>query len=132
MGGTCLCGEVAFEFRGPVLEFALDHCSRCRKATGSAFASELVVASDSFRWLRGRASTRVYQAPIVRSPPAYERWFCASCGGPVPREVAGMVLIPAGLLDVDPDVRPMRHIFVQAKASWFEIVDDLPQFQTKP
>ena len=131
MGGTCLCGVVAFEFDGPVSEFALDHCSRCRKATGSAFASELVVASDSFRWLRGRAGIRVYQAPIVRSPPAYERWFCASCGGPVPREVAGMVLIPAGLLDVDPDVRPMRHIFVRAKACWFEILDNLPQFQTK-
>jgi hypothetical protein len=43
-----------------------------------------------------------------------------------------MVLIPAGLLDVDPDVRPMRHIFVKAKAPWFEILDDLPQFQTKP
>ena len=132
IGGSCLCGEVAFEFSGPALDFAFDHCSRCRKATGSAFASELLVASDSFRWLRGRDSTRVYEAPIVRSPPAYARWFCASCGGPVPREVAGKVLIPAGLLDVDPGVRPMRHIFVQAKACWFEILDKLPQFQTKP
>jgi hypothetical protein len=43
-----------------------------------------------------------------------------------------MVLIPAGLLDVDPDVRPMRHIFVGVKACWFEILDDLPQFQSKP
>jgi hypothetical protein len=129
--GTCLCGEVAFEIAGPVLEFTFDHCSRCRKATGSAFASELMVAADSFRWLRGRASSRVYQAPLVRSPPAYERWFCATCGGPVPREVAGKVLIPAGLLDDDPEVRPMRHIFVGAKAPWFEILDDLPRFQTK-
>jgi hypothetical protein len=43
-----------------------------------------------------------------------------------------MVLIPAGLLDVDPGVRPTRHIFVRAKADWFEILDDLPRFQTKP
>jgi hypothetical protein len=132
IGGGCLCGEVAFELDGPVLEFELDHCSRCRKATGSAFASELQVALESFRWLRGRASVRVYRAPILRSPPAYERWFCASCGGPVPREIAGRVLIPAGLLDVDPGVRPTRHIFVGAKAGWFEIHDDLPRFQTKP
>jgi hypothetical protein len=41
-------------------------------------------------------------------------------------------LIPAGLLDVDPEVRPMRHTFVGAKARWFEIRDELPQFQTKP
>jgi hypothetical protein len=43
-----------------------------------------------------------------------------------------MVAIPAGLLDGDPGVRPMRHIFARAKASWFEILGDLPQFQTKP
>ncbi len=43
-----------------------------------------------------------------------------------------MVLIPAGLIDADPGVRPMRHIFVQAKACWFEILDSVPQFQTKP
>src|SRR5215472_14066349 len=98
IGGSCLCGEVAFEFDGPVLAFELDHCSRCRKATGSAFASELQVASAGFRWLGGRANIRVYRAPIVRTPPAYERWFCASCGGPVPREVAGVVLVPARLL----------------------------------
>src|SRR5215472_11957081 len=49
IGGSCLCGEVAFEFDGPVLEFELDHCSRCRKATGSAFASELQVTLESFR-----------------------------------------------------------------------------------
>jgi hypothetical protein len=132
IGGTCLCGEVAFEFDGPVLEFELDHCSRCRKATGSAFASELQVALESFRWLRGRANTRIYRAPILRSPPAYERWFCASCGGPVPKEIAGVVLIPAGLLDVDPVTRPTRHIFVGGKAAWFGIHDDLPRFQTKP
>jgi len=132
IGGTCLCGGIAFDLDGPALEFSLDHCSRCRKATGSAFASDLVVASDSFRWLRGRAGVRVYKAPLLRSPPAYERWFCATGGGPVPREVAGMVLIPAGLLDGDPEARPSRHIFIQGKACWFEILDRLPQFQTKP
>jgi hypothetical protein len=42
-----------------------------------------------------------------------------------------VVLIPAGLLDVDPGVRPTRHIFVGAKAGWFEIRDELPQFRTK-
>lgn len=130
--GTCLCAEVAFESEGPALEFELDHCSRCRKATGSAFASELQVGLESFRWVRGRENIRVYRAPILRSPPAYERWFCGSCGGPVPREVAGVVLIPAGLLDVDPVARPTRHLFVGAKAAWFEIQDGRPQFQTKP
>jgi hypothetical protein len=28
----------------------------------------------------------------------------------------------------DPAIRPTEHIFVGSKAQWFEITDDLPQF----
>jgi hypothetical protein len=132
IGGSCLCGDVAFALAGPVVEFVFDHCTRCRKATGSAFASELLVEAQAFRWLRGRDAVRVYEAPIVRAPPAYARWFCATCGGPVPREIGAVVLVPAGLVDGDPGARPMRHLFVQSKACWFDIVDTVPQFATKP
>jgi hypothetical protein len=132
IGGTCLCAGIAFEFDPPALEFDLDYCSRCRKATGSAFASELVVPAERFRWLGCRTNRRVYRAPVVRSPPAYERWFCDSCGGPVPREVGSVVLIPAGLLDSDPGARPTRHIFVGVKADWVTICDGLPRYETKP
>ena len=36
--GSCLCGEVAFEVEGPFDSFLNCHCSRCRKATGTARA----------------------------------------------------------------------------------------------
>jgi hypothetical protein len=32
------------------------------------------------------------------------------------------------LIDV-PTIRPTAHIFVGSKAPWFEITDDLPQFE---
>jgi len=32
------------------------------------------------------------------------------------------------LLDA-PSIRPTSHIFVGSKAPWFEITDDLPQFE---
>jgi hypothetical protein len=28
-----------------------------------------------------------------------------------------------------PTIRPTEHIFVGSKAAWFEITDDLPQFE---
>ncbi len=37
--------------------------------------------------------------------------------------------VPAGLLDHDPGVKPALHIFVGSKAPWWEITDDLPQFE---
>jgi hypothetical protein len=35
--------------------------------------------------------------------------------------------IPAGALDDDPLIKPDKHIYVDFKASWDHISDDLPQ-----
>jgi hypothetical protein len=40
--------------------------------------------------------------------------------------------LPLGALDDDPGVKPMMHVYVGAKASWHDITDDLPQFDTLP
>jgi hypothetical protein len=37
-----------------------------------------------------------------------------------------------GVFDVDPGHRPIRHIFVAEKAPWYDIHDDLPQFDQWP
>jgi len=44
-------------------------------------------------------------------------------------EMFGLAL---GTLDDDPGVRPGRHIFVESKAPWFDISDDLPQYAERP
>jgi hypothetical protein len=38
-----------------------------------------------------------------------------------------LIEIPAGCLDDDPGLRPEMHIFVEGKAPWFTISDELPQ-----
>ena len=109
MKGSCLCGAVTFEATGTPTFFVFDHCSRCRKSSGSAFKA----------------------APIRKAPPGYRRAFCAICGGPVPTVDTEAVNIPAGTLDDDPPLLPQSHIFVAHKASWFEITDQLPRFPEK-
>ena len=47
--GSCLCGGVKFEITRAVGPFELCHCSRCRKASGSAFAAGLGVLREDFR-----------------------------------------------------------------------------------
>jgi hypothetical protein len=39
------------------------------------------------------------------------------------------VHVALGSLVTAPTIRPTQHIFVGSKADWFEITDDLPQFQ---
>jgi hypothetical protein len=126
--GSCLCGAVGFELDAPVSPIELCHCSRCRKAYGSAFAATLYGDAARFRWTRGTEHVAVYDAPIRESPPAYRHVFCRGCGAalPIARAEIGLVEIPAGAIDGDPGARPLRHIFVARKAPWFEISDGLP------
>jgi len=136
--GSCLCGGVRFEIDRAVGPFELCHCRRCRKVTGSAFFSGVYVRTEDFRLLEGKELITSYEAPILREPPAYRASFCSKCGSPVPNpgpnserrpRTRGRALeVPAGLLDDDPGLRPDKHIFVELRAPWFEITDQLPRY----
>ena len=127
--GSCLCGGVSFEITRAVGPFELCHCSRCRKASGSAFVAGLIVERGDFRLVQGEELIKSYEAPVRDAPPAYCTHFCARCGSPVPVPSGDSqrLEIPAGLLDDDPRIRPDRHIFVDFKSPWFDIRDGLPQ-----
>lgn len=128
--GGCLCGGMRFEIARAVGPFELCHCTRCRRASGSAFAAMLGVRTADFRWLRGAELVERYEAPVREAPPAYRTSFCRRCGSPAPDPPPGDAWfeIPAGLLDDDPGRRPDRHIYVEHGAPWFEIADALPRF----
>jgi Glutathione-dependent formaldehyde-activating enzyme len=51
--GGCLCQSVAFEVDLPLVKFIKCYCSRCRGATGSAFAANAYVLPTAFRWTSG-------------------------------------------------------------------------------
>lgn len=127
--GHCLCEGVTFEVAEAVGPFELCHCSRCRRASGSAFVAGLGVRVSDFKLLSGAELIRTYEAPILERPPAYRVAFCGRCGSPVPSPVPGedWFEIPAGLLNDDPGCRPDRHIYVDHKSDWEVISDGLPQ-----
>jgi hypothetical protein len=128
--GSCLCGAVAFEF-GAAIEFRNCHCSRCRKARGTACATNLYVRPAEFRWLRGEDQLVDYRLP---SAERFGNAFCRTCGSPMPRHVPArdFFVVPAGALDGDPGVRPSYHIFAGSRAPWHEITDALPQWAEYP
>lgn len=127
--GRCLCGAVRFQFARAIGPFELCHCSRCRKASGSAFAAALGVLRNDFELLQGGDLIESYEAPILERPPAYRVCFCRRCGSPVPDAfgASSLMEVPAGLIDDDPQLRPDKHIFVDRNPAWFPIRDGLPQ-----
>jgi hypothetical protein len=121
---------VRFEIKRAVGPFELCHCRRCRKVSGSAFLAGVGVRAQDFHLLSGKDLISTYDAPILRSPPAYRVSFCSRCSSPVPNPEPNSEWceIPAGLLDGDPELKPDKHIFVEHRAPWFEIADKLPQY----
>ena len=131
VGGSCLCGKVAFEYEGEPKFMMNCHCSRCQRARSAAHASNVFVAEEAMRWIRGEDQVTVYRLPGAKR---FGHAFCRTCGSPVARKLpdAPMYNIPAGALDDDPGVRPKAHIFVASKAPWFEPTDDLPRYDEMP
>ena len=127
--GSCLCGKVRFELDGVPQFINHCHCSMCRKVHGAAFGSFLHADGHRFRWLAGQSLVENYQ-----SSPGNVRAFCKVCGSNVPvlEEEDTHVIIPAGVLDDDPGIRPIVHIHTASKAPWFEITDALPQYAEVP
>jgi hypothetical protein len=129
--GSCLCGAVRYELTQDPAWAHNCHCSRCRKTRGSAFASNLFVALDGVRFSRGGDQLQSYK------PPDAERFthvFCRHCGSSLPwvNEARGVVVVPMGSLDEHPGITPRANIFVESKAPWFTITDDLPQHPGPP
>ena len=125
--GSCHCGSVHFELDGQVIRFAHCHCDDCRKIHGTTCSSNLVVPAPTFRIAHGQDSLKAYE-----SSPGKQRWFCSKCGAHTHATMnykPEIVIVRAGLIDGDPGIRPQFHIWVKAKAPWYEIHDDLPQYQ---
>jgi hypothetical protein len=76
--GGCLCGSVRFEIKSPIRNIVYCHCSQCRKAQGSAFATNGVVSTADFDIVSGADSLTGYE-----STPGQTKYFCKICGSPI-------------------------------------------------
>ena len=121
--GGCRCGAVKYEVSGPLRNIVICHCGECQRLNGSAgwhsrsMNEHLNITED-----RGLAWYQI--------TPRARRGFCRECGSPLfwqidKQESTGIVV---GSLDDASGLKPIGHIFVEDKACYFAINDDLPQF----
>jgi hypothetical protein len=128
--GSCLCGSVKYTFDAEPRVTVTCHCSRCRKATGSAFATWTLVAKERFRWTHGADDISEFQSSDHAQP-----FFCKHCGTPLRNLSARrpeFMIVATGTLDGAPSLRIAFHVHVASKAPWYEIADPLPQFSEEP
>jgi hypothetical protein len=122
--GSCLCGAAAYEASLPFAKFVACYCSRCRKATGSAYAANAYVSPEMFRWTRGENLVVRYDHPEAKS---FATSFCGKCGSPLPHHTRSgrEIVIPAGSLDDDPGTGPATSAHWDSRAPWTPAMTDL-------
>jgi len=122
--GRCECHRVTYEV-ADAFRYALNcHCSRCRAATGAAFKPLAGIERDQLVVTAGADEL------LIRGEADANDTRCATCGSLLYSVVrdGGWVHVAMGSLVDAPSIRPTAHIYVGSKAPWFEITDDLPQY----
>lgn len=128
--GRCLCGGVRLEIDEDLGPIIYCHCSMCRRATGSAFATNASVRADAFRIVCGIELIREFQSSEDST-----RGFCSRCGSPIygrSTSEPSLRRVRLGSLDGDPGNRSVANIWTGSKAAWFEITDSLERFEEEP
>ena len=124
--GRCLCGALAYEFKGEPGWVAHCHCDSCRRHTSSPLTTFLGVKKGDFRYVKGEPAR-------FESSPGVSRSFCARCGSPMAYETAMRpddIDVYAATLDRPEAVKPTVHVHAGEQLPWIEISDDLPRYRT--
>lgn len=124
--GSCLCGKIKFTVNNSIANIIYCHCSQCRKAQGSAFATNANVKASDFRFISGEDNLTAF--PSTKNQTKY---FCKTCGSPIMSKNTSTpekIRIRLGTIESDITERPGAHIFVSSKANWEMISGELPQY----
>lgn len=124
--GSCLCGKIKFTLSDEISDIIYCHCSQCRKAQGSAFATNANVKEKSFNFVSGENNLSAFKNTNEQT-----KYFCKTCGSPIMSKSSGSpdtIRIRLGTIESDITERPEAHIFVSSKANWENISDNLPQY----
>jgi hypothetical protein len=118
--GACECGHVRFRLNGgPIVTHAC-HCTQCQRATGSAFAVNLMIEADRLVMEGGEvARTEDGQVACPRCHTrlwAYHRMFGEKA-----------LFVKAGVLAGGraPDV----HCFTSTRQPWLALADGAPAYE---
>ena len=128
--GKCMCESVSYEIDGELGPVVNCHCLKCRRWHNAAFRTRTAVKSRDFHWLKGEECLgRAHSSENV------VKVFCKKCGSnliSILENDPNTIGVPVGALEGADDIKPCMHIFVGSKAPWYDITDNLPQYDEWP
>jgi hypothetical protein len=125
VSGSCLCGAIRFHILLPTSFCGHCHCSMCRRNHGAGFVTWIALPKKQFALDQGEGDLVEYT-----SSEHGKRSFCGRCGSSLFCELGERpdeIDIPLASMEEPIDRLPQFHIFVDDRADWIAIEDDLPQ-----
>jgi hypothetical protein len=126
--GSCLCGEISYAVRGEVLQIVNCHCALCRRMSGAAFSSYVVVREAEFFLSKGQSSLGRYAATERAT-----KHFCKRCGTPIfnvnPHTYPGLVMLYLGTMPTHDALAPRINIFCESKLAWVDAIGSAKSFE---
>lgn len=129
--GGCLCGQVRYTASGEILRVLNCHCSDCRKATGSAFATNIAMRRRDVVVTQGQ--TRQFNH-VSDAGNNKAKEFCGTCGTQLFSSTVGaeVMTIKVGSVDDASFVDPSADIFTDGALAFVLRKTDLPRFPRMP
>lgn len=122
--GSCLCGAVSFTVAGGMGAPIACHCRECRQQSGHYCAA--APAQKSAVTMMRDEGLAWYKASTAAS-----RGFCRNCGSTLfwQNDESKLAYVQLGVLDGSTGLHLASHVWVSEKGDYYDIADDLKQFE---
>jgi len=128
--GGCTCGQLRYRLTRSPMVVHCCHCRWCQRETGTAFALNAMIETDSVSLLSGKTEPVLTPSnsgkgqTIVRCPNCFIAVWSHYAG-------AGNLLsfVRVGTLDNPDALPPDIHIFTASKQPWVILPPDKPAFE---
>src|SRR5262245_54578329 len=104
--GRCLCGRIRYSARAAPIGATHCHCTMCRRASGSAFATWVTFRLDDVAYVDG-------EPRYLRSSSIAERGCCPDCGSQMTMRYHSepdRLAFSIGTFDDAARIAPRKHI----------------------
>jgi len=128
--GQCLCGAVRYEADGDIMFQGNCHCSDCRQASGSPFATLVFVKKDAIT-ITGKTTSFEH---TVDSGNTLTKQFCSTCGSQMfsGNSANPAFGIKAGTINEQAEVKPQFNVYTASKMDCTLLDSAIPAFDKMP
>lgn len=128
--GQCLCGDVSYVADGDIMFQGNCHCSDCRQASGSPFATLVFMSKDDVKII---GETKSY-SHAVDSGNTLVKQFCPKCGSQMfsGNSANPSLGIKAGTVNEQSEVKPQFNVYAGSKMDCTIMDGSIPAFDKMP